>query len=78
MLHDLDSAIEDYLEAYRGYQKFLKANETLYRVFSSSWCGSPRHCAEAYATFTESLQRDWTFKSLGVAEVCPGRNPNSN
>lgn len=78
MLPDLDSAIEDYLEAYRGYQKFLKASETLYLVFASSGCGSPRHCAEAFATFTENLCKDWTFKNLGVAEAYPNRNPNSH
>ena len=76
MLPDLDSAIEDYLEAYRGYQKFLKASETLYLVFASSWCGSPRHCADAYATFTESLRKDWTHRNLGVADVYPNRNPD--
>lgn len=77
MLPDLDTAIDDYLEAYRGYQKFLKANETLYLLFASNWGGSPQHCAEAYATFNESLRKDWTYKHLDVKEVIPIRNPNS-
>lgn len=74
MLPELDSAIEEYLEAYKGYQKFLKASETLYLVFASSWGGSPRHCAEAYATFTESLRKGWTCDHLGVVDVIPSRN----
>jgi hypothetical protein len=73
---DLDSAIDGYLRAYEEYQKLLAANETLYRVFASGLCGSPRHCAEAYATFTESLRKGWTYKNLGVAEVYPNRNSN--
>jgi hypothetical protein len=76
-LVDLDSAINDYLEAYKGFQKYLKASETLYLVFVSSWCGSPRHCAEAFATFSESLRKQWTFKHLDVSEVIPSRNTNS-
>jgi hypothetical protein len=78
MLSDLDSAINDYLDAYKGYQKFLKASETLYLVFASNWGGSHRHCADAYATFTESLRKDWTYKHLDVSEVIPSLNPNSN
>lgn len=74
MLPDLDSAINAYLDAYNEYQKFLKANETLYRVFASSWGGSPRHCAGAFATFTDSLCKDWTHKHLEVTEVFPRRN----
>jgi hypothetical protein len=77
MLPDLDSAIEDYLRAYAEYQKFLKASENLYRVFASSWGGSPRHCAGAYATFTDSLRKDWTYKHLEVSEVYPYRRPES-
>ena len=77
MLPDLDSAINDYLEAYRGHQKFLKASEALYTVFASSWCGSPRHCAEAFTAFIESLQKDWTYKHLDVSGVIPSRSPNS-
>ena len=77
MLPDLETAINDYLEAYREHQKFLKASETLFLVFASSWGGSPRHCAGAYVTFTESLRKDWTFTHLEVTEVYPNCNPNS-
>jgi TolA-binding protein len=77
MLPDLDSAIESYLRAYAEYQKFLKASENLYKVFASGWRGSPRHCAEAYATFTESLRKDWTCDHFGVVDVILSRNPNS-
>jgi hypothetical protein len=78
MLPDLEAAVNDYLATYQEYQRFLKANETLYKVFANGWGGSPRHCAEAFATFTESLRKGWTFKHLGVAEVIPSRNPKSN
>lgn len=71
MLPDLDTAINDYLEAYREYQKFLNASETLYLVFASSWRGSPGQCAEAFATFNESLRKQWTYDHLEVSEVYP-------
>ena len=77
MLPDLETAIKDYLEGYREHQKFLKASETLFLVFASSWGGSPRHCAGAYATFTESLRKDWTYKHLEVTEDSPYRRPES-
>ena len=76
MVPDLDSVIEDYLEAYRGYQKFLKASETLYVVFAKNWGGPSRHCAEAFAAFTENLRKEWAYKHLEVTEVYPNRNPN--
>lgn len=76
MLPDLRTAIDDYREAYQGYQRFLKASETLYLVFASGWGGSPRHCAEAYATFTDSLRKHWTFEHLEVGEVYTNTSPN--
>jgi hypothetical protein len=74
MLPDLETAINDYLEAYTQHQKFLKASENLFKVFATSWRGSPRHCAEAYSTFTQSLRKDWTYKHLDVSEVYPSRS----
>jgi hypothetical protein len=78
MLPDLATAIDEYREAYRGYQRFLKASETLYLVFASSWGGSPRHCAEAYTTFTDSLRKHWTFEHLEVSEVYTKCSSNSD
>lgn len=62
----------------QGYQRFLKASEKLYLVFASSWGGSPRHCAEAYSTFTDSLRKHWTFEHLEVSKVCVNPNPDSD
>ena len=79
MLPDLDWPMaQDYLEAYQGVSKVSEGKRDALLGVRHSGCGSPRHCAEAFATFTENLCKDWTFKNLGVAEAYPNRNPNSH
>jgi hypothetical protein len=72
---DLDEAIERWLDSYRGYQDYLTATETLFKVFAENWRGWPRSLTEAFATFREALLTDSKFNPLEVSEVYPHRRP---
>ena len=51
----LNAAIEEWIEAYGGYQKFLAATEALYVLFADNWLGPRRGVADAFAAFRDSL-----------------------
>lgn len=68
---DLDAAVEAWLDAYAGYQKFLNATENLFAVFADGWCGPRRGLVEAFDSFRAALLRDSGRSLSEVNEVYP-------
>jgi hypothetical protein len=73
----LNAAIDEWIEAYGGYQKFLAATEALYVLFADNWLGPRRGLADAFAAFRESLINECHDEHLEVTGVCPNRNPRT-
>jgi hypothetical protein len=74
---ELDEAVADWLEAYKGHERYLSATKRLFTVFAGSWQGSHRYLAEAFTDCREALLRDAGFSHLQVTEVFPMRKPKS-
>jgi hypothetical protein len=72
---DLDEAVDAWLQAYKGYQEYLRASEVLFMTFARNWPGSRRGLADAFAAFRESLITECGYKRLEVTEFYPTRNP---
>jgi hypothetical protein len=74
---EMDEAVADWLEAYRGHERYLSATERLFGVFSRSWQGSPRYLAEAFSDYREALLRESGHSPSQVAEVFPRQRADS-
>jgi hypothetical protein len=73
----MDEAIEEWLVAHEGYERFVAAPQNLYAVFARSWQGSRRNLAEAFTDFREAVRKEHEFKHLEVVTVFPRRRPES-
>jgi hypothetical protein len=69
----MDEAVEIWLDAYHGHERYVAATETLFEVFARSWQGSRRCLSEAFTDFRTALLRDSPFKHLNVTGVAPSR-----
>jgi hypothetical protein len=74
---NLDEALEAWLQAYEGYQEYLRASEALYMAFAHNWRGSRRSLAEAFDAYRESLINECKYKHLEVTEVYRNRNSHT-
>jgi len=74
---DLNGAVEAWLQAHVGYQRYLRATEALYAAFARNWPGSRRSLVEAFAVFRESLVNDGEYKHLDVIEIHPNSDQRS-
>jgi hypothetical protein len=72
---DSDAAVEAWLQAYEGYQEYLRASEVLYIAFAHNWRSPRRSLAEAFTAFRESLITKCEYKHLEVTEIYPTRSP---
>lgn len=70
---EMNEAVEEWLEAYRAHDRYLKATEALFEVFARSWQGSGRYIAGAFTDFREALLRDSGHSPQEVAKVFPSR-----
>jgi hypothetical protein len=69
--NEMEEAVTDWLNSYRGYESYLAATENLFEVFARSWLGSRRHVAEAFADFREALLKEYRLRKLEVATAFP-------
>ena len=74
---EMDEAVEEWLDAYHGYERYLASTRSLYAVFARSWQGSRRYLSDAFTDFREALLRDSGYKHLEVTEVVPTRMPEN-
>jgi cupin superfamily acireductone dioxygenase involved in methionine salvage len=74
---DMNEAVADWLESYKGNERYLAATENLFEVFARSWQGSRRYLAEAFSDFREALLKEHGFKHLEVVTVFPKQRPES-
>jgi len=72
---EMDEAIEEWLNARRGHERYLAATENLFEVFARSWPGPRRYVSEAFAEFRTALLSEQGFKHLEPVVVFPRRNP---
>jgi hypothetical protein len=70
---EMDEAVEEWLNAHHGHERYVAATENLFEVFARSWQGSRRCLGEAFTDFRSALQRDSASKHLKVTEVAPRR-----
>ena len=74
---DMDEAVEEWLDAHLGHERYLVATERLYAVFAHAWRGSRRNFAEAFTDFREAIFRDSGNKHTEVTVVIPTRRLES-
>lgn len=72
---EMDEAVEKWLDAHDGFERYVAATQSLYAVFVRSWQGSCRCLAEAFGDFQAALLKEHGFKHLEVSEVFPTRRP---
>jgi hypothetical protein len=72
---EMDEAVAEWLEAHRGYERYLAATQTLYTVFAETFSGYRGGVLEAFAAFREALLKEHEFKHLEVVTVFPRRRP---
>jgi hypothetical protein len=73
----VDEAVEEWLNAYDGYRRYLTATESLFGVFAQSWQGSRHHIAEAFTDFRETLLKEHGLKHLDVVTAFPRQRTES-
>jgi hypothetical protein len=69
----MDEAVEAWLDAHHGHERYVAATENLFEVFARSWQGSRRCLSEAFTDFRSALLRDSATKHPKVTEVSPRR-----
>jgi hypothetical protein len=72
---EMDEAVERWLDAYRGHERYLVATENLFAVFARSWQGSRRYLSEGFAEFRTALLKEHGYKHLEVVAAFPKRSP---
>jgi len=72
---EMEEAVEEWLDAHDGFERYVTATQSLYAVFVQSWQGSRRNLAEAFGDFQAALLKEHEFKHLEVGEAYPFRRP---
>jgi hypothetical protein len=72
---EMDEAVAKWLEAHKGFERYLVAIRNLYAVFARSWQGG--NLAAAFSAFREALLRDSGYQDIEVTKVFPRRRPDS-
>jgi hypothetical protein len=72
---ELDEAVAEWLETYKGHERYLSATQRLFTVFSRTWQGSSRHLGDAFSVYREALLRNSGYKRAEVADVFPKQRP---
>lgn len=65
----IDEAVEEWLESYRGHERYLAATERLFTVFAQSWQGSRRYVAEAFTEFRTALLTENGHEHIDAVKV---------
>lgn len=74
---EMDEAVAEWLESYKGHERYMNATKNLFEVFTRSWRGSSRYLTQAYTDYREALLKEHGFKHSEVATVFPKQRPNS-
>ncbi len=73
---EMDEAVADWLESYKGHERYLTATENLFEVFARSWQGSSRYVTEGFTDFRKALLKEHGFKRIEVVAVFPQKRPD--